>query len=368
MKVKVFTAQTMQEAMGQVKSELGRDAVILHTRRFKKGGLLGFGGKEMVEVMAAIDTVPVAASAEKKPIYPSHFSDGRYQSDNRKTSEIQTEIASMRTMLEQVLYKIPKGDNNNDLLIDVLIKNDVELKIAEDLIKDIPNQVRVSLNQPEIIKEILFERIVNCFQRIEGIDIPIVGSKAVAFIGPTGVGKTTTIAKLAAHFSINKGYKVAMITADTYRISAVEQLKTYSDIIGVPIEIVYSPDELKTALQRHQDKQLVLIDTAGRSPKNQYQLAELQAFLETVPYIETHLVLSATTKYKDALDVVRKFSVCSPHRFLFTKVDEASNIGTIINLIYQFPTSISYITNGQNVPDDIELANPQKLANLILRD
>lgn len=368
MKVKVFTAQTMQDAMGQVKNELGRDAVILHTRRFKKGGLLGFGGKELVEVMAAIDTAPVAASTENKTIYPSRFSDSKYQSDTRKTSEIQTEIASMRTMLEQVLLKIPKGDNNNDLLLDVLIKNDVELKVAEELIKDIPNQVRVSLNQPEIIKEILFERIVNCLQRVEGIDIPIVGSKAVAFIGPTGVGKTTTIAKLAAHFSINKGYKVAMITADTYRISAVEQLKTYSDIIGVPIEIVYSPDELKTALQRHQDKQLVLIDTAGRSPRNQYQLAELQAFLETAPHIETHLVLSATTKYKDALDVVRKFSVCSPHRFLFTKVDEASNIGTIINLIYQFPTSISYITNGQNVPDDIELANPQKLANLILRD
>lgn len=369
MKVKVFTAQTMQEAMGQVKSELGRDAVILHTRRFKKGGLFGFGAKEMVEVMAAIDSVPVAASVEKKTLYPSHSFDSKYQSDySNKTSELQTEIASMRTMLEQVLYKIPKGDNNNDLLIDLLIKNDVELKIAEDLLKDIPNQVRVSLNQPEVIRELLFERIVNCFQRVEGIDIPIVGSKAVAFIGPTGVGKTTTIAKLAAHFSINKGYKVAMITADTYRISAVEQLKTYSDIIGVPIEIVYSPDELKTALQRHQDKQLVLIDTAGRSPRNHYQLAELQAFLETAPHIETHLVLSATTKYKDALDIVRKFSVCSPHRFLFTKVDEASNIGTIINLIYQFPTSISYITNGQNVPDDIELANPQKLANLILRD
>jgi flagellar biosynthesis protein FlhF len=365
MKVKVFTAQSMQEAMSQVKNDLGRDAVILHTRRLKKGGILGFGGKEMIEVMAAVESTPVAATTERKNLPFAYPEEQRYQTEYSRKNDLHIELASMRKMLEQVLHKVPKTEKNN-LLVELLTKNDVERKIAEDLLKD--SAGFSSLQQPEVIREILYDRIVDCLQRVEGIHIPANGSKIVAFIGPTGVGKTTTIAKLAAHFSINKGYKVAMVTADTYRISAVEQLKTYADIIGVPIEIVYSPDELKSALQNHQDKQLILIDTAGRSPHNQYQLAELQAFLEIDSQIETHLVLSTTTKYKDALDIVRKFSVCSPQKFLFTKVDEASNVGTIINLVCQFPTTLSYITNGQNVPDDIELADPQKLANLILRD
>jgi flagellar biosynthesis protein FlhF len=236
------------------------------------------------------------------------------------------------------------------------------------LIRGLPNDTTIIGSDQGITRKLLVDRITNYLQRIDGITIPASGCKTVALIGPTGVGKTTTIAKLAANFAIKEGQRVALITADTYRIAAVEQLKTYSDIIGVPIDIVYSPDELKAALYRHRDKNLVLIDTAGRSPKSQYQLAELQSLLAVDPYIETHLVLSATTKYSDLLEIVKKFSVCSPQKFLLTKVDEAGYLGTVLNLLYQFPTALSYVTTGQNVPDDIELANAHKLANLILRD
>lgn len=346
----------MQDAMAQVKSDLGRDAVILHTRRFNKGGFLGFFSNEMVEVMAAVDT-----PAEPKKAIPVYKSEDA----NPQSASLQLEIANMRKVLEQVVHKIPAVENKSSPFLELLLKNDVDRQIAENLITGLPEDSSAA-GEPSMVRRLLLERVANYLQRVEGIAVPPNGTKVVALIGPTGVGKTTTIAKLAAEFSIKNNYKVALITADTYRVSAVEQLKTYADIMGIPIDIVYSPDELKAALYRHKDKNLVLVDTAGRSPRNQYQIAELQALLQVDPYIETHLVLSTTTKYHDALDIVKKFSLCSPQKFLFTKVDEASNIGTILNIMYCFPTVLSYITTGQNVPDDIELANPHKLANMIL--
>lgn len=353
----------MPEAMAQVKHDLGRDAVILHTRRFKKGGILGFFGKEMIEVMAALDS-PAAPSVEKKqwvqPIANTI--------EDTKITAMQLEMSNMRKMMEQMLGQLPKDSNQSSPLMDLLLKNDIEPMIAESLIKGLPAEKNSVASEQGIIRKLLVERIVHCLQGIDGIDISPSSCKTVALIGPTGVGKTTTIAKLAANFALKEGYKVALITADTYRIAAVEQLKIYGDIIGVPLEIVYSPDELRAALYRHEDKHLVLIDTAGRSPGNHQQLTELQEFLAVDPHIETHLVLSTTTKYRDALEIVNKFSVCSPHKFLFTKVDEASNLGTVLNLLYHFPITLSYMTTGQSVPDDIELVNSTKLANMILRD
>ncbi|HWR43149.1 flagellar biosynthesis protein FlhF [Sporomusa sp.] len=362
MKVKLFTAQNMAEAMAQVKQDLGRDAVILHTRRFKKGGILGFFGKEMVEVMAAVDSA-AATIAEKKmqiALPPA--------TDDTQLTALQLEMSNMRKIMEQMLCQLPTKGKQTSPLLDLLIKNDIEPLIAANLVKGLPDEKSIVGSDQSIVRKLLLDRIVNYLQKVDGIDISPSGCKTVALIGPTGVGKTTTIAKLAANFALKEGYKVALVTADTYRIAAVEQLKIYGDIMGIPIEIVYSPDELKAALYRHNDKNLVLIDTAGRSPSNHYQLAELQALLAVDPYIETHLVLSTTTKYKDALEIVNKFSVCSPQKFLFTKVDEASNIGTILNLLYHFPTTVSYMTTGQSVPDDIELASSTKLANMILRD
>lgn len=354
----------MQDAMAQVKNDLGRDAIILHTRRFRKGGFWGFFTRDMVEVMAALETSP-APVHEKKVPQPMI---NRPSDDDAKVTALQLEISNMRKMIEQVLTKLPRQEKHSSPLLDLLLKNDIDRDIAENLLQGLPIGDTLVGNDPAMVRQLLLERIANYLQRVEGITVPEAGCKTVAFIGPTGVGKTTTIAKLAANFAMKQGHKVALVTADTYRISAVEQLKTYAEIIDIPIEIVYTPDELKAAIYRHRDKSLILVDTAGRSPRNQYQLAELQALLAVDPYIETHLVLSTSTKYADALETVNRFSVCSPQKFLFTKVDEACNLGTLFNLLYQFPATLSYITTGQNVPDDIELANPTKLANLILKD
>ena len=358
MKVRYFTADSIQNAMAQVKNVLGRDAIILHTRTFRKGGILGFFSKEKVEVMAAIDT-PVAAVEEKKatPLPP----------EDKNLVAVQLELATMRNLLEQVLSKEPQ-DSPKSPILGLLLNNDIEMHIAEEIIRSLPlDRRKDELVRPELKKAVI-EQLKEKLECIEGINVPAQGRKIVAFIGPTGVGKTTTIAKLAAKFAIQEGYKVALVTADTYRISAVEQLKTYSDIMGIQIHVVYNSDELKRVLDCNEDKQLILIDTAGRSPHNLDQMEELQKLLQVDHDIEKYLVLSTTTKYKDALDIVNEFSICSPHKIIFTKVDEARNIGTIVNLLYQFPLALSYITNGQNVPDDIELIEPTKLTQLILRD
>lgn len=352
----------MQEAMGQVKTELGRDAVILHTRRFRKGGFLGLFSQQKVEVMAAVDSPPTRAVEKKLPLLAFE------QPVETNGFAVQQELANMRKLLEQVLIKMPDSDPRTSQFLELLLKNDVDLPIANNLLKGFTETQTLSSQGSVLTRHLLIERIMNYFRKVSGIQLNQNDCKTVALVGPTGVGKTTTVAKLAADFALKQGYKVALITADTYRIAAVDQLKTYADIIGLPLDVVYSPEELKEAISRNQDKNLILVDTAGRSPDNNVHLTELQALLAVNPNIETYLVLSTTTKYKDALEIVDKFSACSPHKFLFTKADESTNIGTIFNLLYRFPTGISYITTGQNVPDDIELANPEKLANLLLKD
>ena len=182
------------------------------------------------------------------------------------------------------------------------------------------------------------------------------------------MGKTTTLAKIAARFVLERGVSAALITADTYRISAVDQLKTYSDIIGMPLEIVYTPGELSKAIRKHRSKDLILIDTAGRSQHNTYQMKELQDLLEVNSHIEKHLVMSATTRYRDAAEILAKFSSCGPDRIIFTKTDETGSVGLILNLLHEKKIPLSYLTNGQSVPDDIGPASAGKLAELLLRE
>ena len=236
----------------------------------------------------------------------------------------------------------------------------------QDMIRKIPPAMMLlDKDSPEAVKA-LGDYLHGVLRTADGIGLKDGRPKIVALIGTTGVGKTTTIAKIAAKFVLERGISVALITADTYRISAVDQLRTYSDIIGLPLEIVYSPSELAPALRKHRSKKLILIDTAGRSQNNEYQMNELKAFLAAEPSIEKHLVLSATTKERDAEAILERFSSCRPDRILLTKTDETENIGFIVNLLFDRRLPLSYFTNGQSVPDDIEPAKPEALAKLML--
>lgn len=190
--------------------------------------------------------------------------------------------------------------------------------------------------------------------------------RVVALVGPTGVGKTTTLAKLAAHLALQRQMQIALITADTYRVAAVDQLRTYADILGVPLEVVYEAGEIGAALERQAHREMILVDTAGRSPHNQAHMAELNDYLQTLAADETYLVMSLTSGYRDALRVVDNYLPLGFDRFLFTKWDEAAGPGLIYNLVRKYKRPLSYITTGQSVPEDIELADPVKITQAIL--
>lgn len=507
MQIKSFKAPTLKEAMANVKSELGVDAVILHTNKIKKGGILGFHAKEIVEVIAAVEDEPVvkeqkpamdtgaaseavlqaAAAArasrnsapepEPQPIQPQPTGNftprnmvSQYQTagtieaishamaQNTPSPTFGEVLASVNKAQEQTGQPVvneqaapvaPAVDMNPDIEQPVVKEEPVEpvsvaeeklvsaesdveqltpekevetasedaadLDVKEQEILDLQNQleemksmlVEMSRNKDEaggipnlqrameaqgISQHVLEDMIsklngteilapqnsIKALKALEkyvrkairianGITLYSDKPKIVALIGPTGVGKTTTLAKIAAKFVLEEGAKVALITADTYRISAVEQLKTYSDILGLPLEIVYNPQALQEAIEKHRDKQLILLDTAGRSQYNAYQMKELSELLNIDADIEKHLVMSATTKTSDGLELLDNFSLCKPDRVIFTKVDETKTHGIILNILHRRKAALSYLTNGQSVPDDIEPASIEKLAELLLR-
>ena len=279
---------------------------------------------------------------------------------------LQNELLQMKAMLVQVVSK-EKAPEDEMSLQQALKQQDVEPDIIEDVVLQLPAETILADKDTPLALEGLTKYLADNMQMADGLELKSRKRKIAALLGPTGVGKTTTLAKIAAQCVLEKGISTAFITADTYRISAVEQLKTYADILGLPIAIVYTPDELKEAIQKCRQKQLILIDTAGRSQHNRRQMAELKDFLAVNPNIEKYLVLSATTKNEDAKDIVDKFSVCKPDKVIFTKTDETKSLGIILNILRKKDMRLSYLTNGQSVPDDIVSAEAGKLAELFLR-
>lgn len=288
--------------------------------------------------------------------------------ENKRIRQLEDELIQMKTLLAQVMSSSPEQEKEIVSMQDALRAQDIDDDIITDMIRRMPPEaVMGDKDAPEAAKA-LKGYLFRALRLQEGIILRKDNKpKIVALIGATGVGKTTTLAKIAARFVLEQGVSAALITADTYRISAVEQLKTYSDIIGLPLEIVYAPDELKDAIRKHRDKQLILIDTAGRSQHNESQMKELRDFLAAEEGIERHLVLSATTKNRDAMDILGKFSECRPDHIIFTKTDETASLGLIVNLLSKSRASLSYLTTGQSVPDDIFPARADTLAGLLLR-
>ncbi len=286
--------------------------------------------------------------------------------EQEKISALENEVAQLKEMLRKAVggKEIDKGTVT---LREALLAQDIDEQVLEEMIRCMPaGALSLAKDSPEALAAVT--QYCKVLLREPGnITLKAGKPRIVALVGTTGVGKTTTLAKIAAKFVLERGAGVALITADTYRISAVEQLKTYSDIIGLPLEIVYSATELRNAIKKFRTKGLILIDTAGRSQHNDFQMQELAELLDVDASIEKHLVLSATTKEKDALDIMDRFAPVKPDRLLFTKTDETESFGTVINLISRRRTPVSYLTNGQSVPDDIEAAVADNLAKLLLK-
>ncbi len=254
-----------------------------------------------------------------------------------------------------------------DHILSLLISRGINVESS----RTIASFLRESLTEQELCREDLVrDTIVDTIQDLIEVSPPdfnnLDGQHIMAFVGPTGVGKTTTLAKIAAFYLAGFSRSIALITIDTYRIAAVEQLKVYGEIMHLPVDVVITPDQLAQAIEKHRDKELILIDTAGRSPRDEFCIEELSTFLHPELNIEKHLVLSATTREKELLETIRRFDPLGISNTIFTKIDECTNLGILLNIQIQNSNPLSYVTNGQRVPEDLLEISQKKVAELIM--
>ncbi len=476
MTLRTYRAPTMGEALTQVKKDLGKDAVILHTRAFRAKTFLGLFGKPMVEITASvgvnvvnplelrrrtgaadrtppISTLPTAtsptASAASAAATPSNATSvdrsalrraygaaggtpahspvsdsftpsattprpvatapasreadlraavARANGEDARTTtlspNLHEELAAIKCMVAQVLQSSARGAAEGatgsgggagvgfappsvampEALLKFylkLIQNDVSREIADR----VASAIRDELSPPELADESIVRQSVlrhveslipTDAQTVAPASGPDGGPFVLALVGPTGVGKTTTIAKLAAAYRLRHGKRVALITADTYRIAAVDQLRTYAGIIGVPLHVAHTPDQMAAAVDACTDFDVVLIDTAGRSPGDSQRLDELQTFLAAARPHQVHLVLASVASEASLLRTADQFARVGPSRVIFTKLDEAASFGVLVNVAARLSSRLSFVTTGQEVPDDIEPGRADRLARLIL--
>ncbi|HEX3011069.1 MAG TPA: flagellar biosynthesis protein FlhF [Syntrophomonadaceae bacterium] len=381
MKIKKYIGDDFQEAISKAKKEMGQDAIILHTRHIKKGGLFGFFARTQVEITVAMDeslqverdkarrTVPAASAV------PQHASEANADNPAIKTSQLVQEMLQMKEIMSDIksrMFEVGNIRGISDKVQDFyrrLLNNNVDsqiaLKIASSVEARLPGDKGTDLAWvDEVCIRTLHDYIVD-IQKIP--PPPDKKGQIVVLVGPTGVGKTTTIAKLAANLTFLESKQVAMITLDTYRIAAAEQLRTFAEIIGIPLKVVFNAADLEEAIADFKEKDVIFIDTAGRSPFNEAHMEELQQFIVKAHPDETILVLSVTTSTREIIEIYEKFSVLNIDRLIFTKLDETRCYGQILNAIDEIRLPVAYFTTGQNVPDDIEVPEPIRLAQMLMR-
>ena len=408
--IKKFTAKTEKEAIENARAELGEGVVVMNVKPVKSKGLFAFLKSPMVEVTVALEeesekltaavsaissviassqskeeealksasdtNAPVAETAEKRE------NSGVISEKRENNSAIEEKLDSLQSLLEQQLQKPeeekeePKEEKKEEtetdkfmhLLHDTMLENEVDEKYAREIMDEIE-----LINRPNIPFDYalanIYQKMILKFGKPSGVEPALNGIKIVFFIGPTGVGKTTTIAKIASKFRVDEKKKVALLTADTYRIAAAEQLRTYANILEVPFRVIYTVEEINKALEDFKDYDYILIDTAGHSHQNMTQKDNMRNIIHSVDdrvESEVHLVLSATTKYKDLISIADSYKEMADYKLIFTKLDETTTLGNLLNLRLYTGASLSYVTYGQNVPDDIEDFNPQKTVKRLL--
>lgn len=473
MRVKRYVVDSMPDALQQIRTDLGKDAVILNTKEIRSGGFLGLFSKKKIEVIAATDSAGAAPNAARPlqpavpsrpaaavpaeapaatarvavleqtrsaaaaasasapradspaalaeqliaarqseptappmPVVPLHQGAALYgastataarpaaaavtdakpaaaaQPSAAQPAAVQpadadeTVLAELRAMKQMMLKLATNGagapaEPNPALqhMEHLLLEQEIRPELVRGMLESLEEAALE--NGDEVTPEYVKQAVRDKLRIILGANThkPLEPDTRIAhFVGPTGVGKTTTIAKLAAEQVLKYRRKVGFITSDTYRIAAVDQLKTYATILGVPLEVVFSPMDLKKAFEALQDRDIIFMDTAGRNFRNEMYVSELNALLHAGGKSETYLVLSLTTKYKDMKAIADNFSKFKLDKVLFTKRDETDTFGPIINLLSEFPLQLSYMTTGQNVPDDFTIANENEIIDLILEE
>ena len=414
--IKKFTGKTEAEATEAAQNELGSGVVIMSVRQIKPKGLFASFRRKLTEVTVALEEDPehaayvrreqalvrtAASGVSTAPTTP--LSGNRTRSIEEKLDSLQLLLESQLKTQQQEgrqpegekpdgpaetdqkgeaeqpasngtpdIWEKPQQDSElkkfSKLIYDKMLENEVDEKYARKIMEEIDKIQKPNMPFDYLLANI-YQRLILKFGKTEENIEAIPGSKIVIFMGPTGVGKTTTIAKIASRYAVEQKKKIALLTMDTYRIAAAEQLRTYANILMVPFRVVYTEEELHVSIQDFQDYDYILMDTAGHSPQNREQLAAMKKMLSEVrrlPNSYFYLVLSATTKYKDLMKIVDSYSQIADYRLIFTKLDETEAQGNLLNMRLYTDANIAYVTCGQNVPNDIELFNPQKTVKQLL--
>lgn len=419
MTINKFQGKTKEEAIEKAKAEFGPNAVIMNVKEVKPKGFFGIFASSTYEVTAAIEekesfvtsvnamssvgkpreNISLAADEEiaipqpmrtparedvrmnepsKNNTFPS-ISETTVTGEEMDKKQFKDRLDDLSERLEQKLSTIPQNDNVKNIanseemnfvrmIYSTLLKNDVHERYVNQILDEVEKFIRPG-NNVDLILPNIYQKLVLKFGQPKTIELAGKKPNVVFFIGPTGVGKTTTIAKIASKYKVEYNRKVAFITADTYRIAATEQLRVYANILDAPMSIVYSVEEINEAIEKYMDYDLIFVDTAGFSHKNEQQRTDMKKLLDGVNEEyrkEVYLVLSATTKYNDLMDIVDIYREISDYKLIFTKLDETSSYGNLLNIKLYADADLSYVTNGQNVPDDIEVFDTQKIVKQLL--
>ena len=420
MTIKKFQGRTEEEATAKAKEEFGPQTVIMNVKEVKPKGFLRSFKTSVFEVTAAIEEMEQPSAAKipaplppapgniniaadepiaiPKPepmkemfasventwassmgVQPQIPNTEEKKKENAVENNLEEKLESLQSLLEEKLSpqqpeELPKEapvDENFKfikMIYSILLDNEVDEKYVNQIMDEVEKVMKGGASVDLILSSI-YQKMILKFGQPQPVELSERKPKVVFFIGPTGVGKTTTIAKIASRFKMEKGKKVALFTADTYRIAAAEQLRTYANIMDTPLNIVYSSEELNEEIKKSEEYDLVLIDTAGFSHKNEEQRNETKELIDRIPgeyQKEVYLVLSATTKYRDLIDIADIYKKNFQFKLIFTKLDETSCYGNILNMKLYTGADLSYSTYGQNVPEDLEIFNTQKIVKHLL--
>lgn len=418
MVIKKYTSKTESEAVEIARKELGAGVVVMNVRPIKKKGFLGFFASSMVEVTVALEEeqreqtpkAPTMTALEQLAAKQKEINEQRERAEREKQQNLQQEetdsegydiikstlnsdrnanaledkLDSIETLIKKKFEtkEIQEEESKEEeehseeneqikltrLLYNMMVDNEVREKYANQIIEEAEKTNKPNMPVDYFLTNI-YQKMILKFGQTSLITPAAMGPRVVYFVGPTGVGKTTTIAKIASKFCLEEKKKVALLTSDTYRIAAAEQLRTYANILEIPCRIIYTPAEICEAYEEYIDYDYILVDTAGHSHHNEEQKNNTNIIihaLEDKTQTEVYLVLSATTKYKDLTSIADTYKEMTDYKIIFTKLDETTSLGNLLNLKLYTGADLSYVTYGQNVPEDIDKFDPQATVKKIL--
>lgn len=407
--IKKFLGKTEEEAMEAARKELGSGVVVMNVRTVKKKGIAGIFGAKQIEVTVALEEEGGAVRPARKDAVRSEQEAVQLERKvqdaqaavnvmSESSQNIEKKLDSLQTLLvsrfrqeedaraEQAQQDEAASEEEKEsgaaaqdkepteqekfvrLLYNTMLENEVEEKYANQIIDEADKNRKPNLPFDYILANV-YQKMILKFGKADGITPAENGPKTLIFMGPTGVGKTTTIAKIASHFAVEEKKKIAMLTADTFRIAAAEQLRTYANILEVPFRVIYTEEELEAAISDFRDYDYIFVDTTGHSHQNEELLEKMKKLLATAAEAgesQAFLVLSTTTKYRDLQRISSSYKEIADYQLILTKLDETSTLGSLLNLKLFTDADIAYVTCGQNVPDDIEQFNPQKAVKQLL--